>query len=408
MLGALVVFRIGSHIPVPGVDANALARVYQQGASGNILNMFNIFSGGALERFSIFAIGIMPYISSSIIMQLASEIIPTLKSMKKEGNTGRKLITKYTRLGTVLLAAMQSIGVATFVLGQKVVVINPFEFYISTITCLVGGTMFLMWLGEQITERGIGNGISLLITAGIISGIPSAIALLNNLAQERPLFAISLLFVVVLLVLGIVFIEGALRKVPIQYAKQQNAGGYFLNGSAAHLPFKLNMAGVIPPIFASSIIMLSTLFLSSFPNQNDAILGHLLSLVQHGQPVYLILFSIAIVFFCYFYTALAFNPKEMADNLKKGGAFIPGIRPGTQTALYIEGVILHLTLFGAIYITTICLIPELLSAIMSLPFYFGGTSLLILIVVIMDFRVQIMSYKLTQQYESLVSSNLIN
>ena len=403
LLGALVVFRIGSHIPVPGVDANALARVYQQGASGNILNMFNIFSGGALERFSIFAIGIMPYISSSIIMQLASEIIPTLKSMKKEGNAGRKLITKYTRLGTVLLAAMQSIGVATFVLGQKVVVINPFEFYISTITCLVGGTMFLMWLGEQITERGIGNGISLLITAGIISGIPSAIALLNNLAQERPLFAISLLFVVVLLVLGIVFIEGALRKVPIQYAKQQNAGGYFLNGSAAHLPFKLNMAGVIPPIFASSIIMLPSMLLNWIGSENIKISG-ILSALQHGHIAYMIIFAAAIIFFCYFYTALAFSPREIAENLKKSGAFVPGVRPGEQTSKYLENVVLRLTFFGALYIAFVCLLPEILTSFVGVPFYLGGTSLLILIVVVMDFNTQVASYRVTQRYEGLVPS----
>ena len=334
LLGSLIVFRIGSHIPVPGVDANALAQVYQQGANGSILSMFNIFSGGALERFSIFAIGIMPYISSSIIMQLASEILPTLKNMKKEGNVGRKLITKYTRLGTVLLAAIQSIGVATFVLSQKIVVISPFEFYISTVTCLVGGTMFLMWLGEQITERGIGNGISLLITAGIISGIPSAITLLNNLAQERPLLAVSLLFVVLLLVLGIVFIESALRKVPIQYAKQQNANGHSLNNSVAHIPFKLNMAGVIPPIFASSIIMLPSMLLN-WLNPGSSAVGKVLSILRHGQIAYMIVFAATIIFFCYFYTALAFSPREIAENLKKGGAFVPGVRPGDKPAQYL-------------------------------------------------------------------------
>ena len=408
LLGALIIFRIGAHVPVPGVDASALADLYQRNASTGILNMFNMFSGGSLERFSVFAIGIMPYISASIVMQLAAEIIPSLKGLKKDGDAGRKVITRYTRVGTVLLAGIQSIGAASFVLSQGIVVISRFEFYVSTMACLVGGTMFLMWLGEQITERGIGNGISLLISAGIISGILVSLIQLSSLVVNRPLFAILLAAGILLLTYLIVFFESGLRKVPIHYAKRFIGSGVLGVKGNSHLPFKLNMAGVIPPIFASSIIMLPTLFLSSFPNQNNAILGHLLSLVQHGQPVYLILFSIAIVFFCYFYTALAFNPKEMADNLKKGGAFIPGIRPGTQTALYIEGVILHLTLFGAIYITTICLIPELLSAIMSLPFYFGGTSLLILIVVIMDFRVQIMSYKLTQQYESLVSSNLIN
>ena len=403
LLGSLIVFRIGSHIPVPGVDANALAQVYQQGANGSILSMFNIFSGGALERFSIFAIGIMPYISSSIIMQLASEILPTLKNMKKEGNVGRKLITKYTRLGTVLLAAIQSIGVATFVLSQKIVVISPFEFYISTVTCLVGGTMFLMWLGEQITERGIGNGISLLITAGIISGIPSAITLLNNLAQERPLLAASLLFVVLLLVLGIVFIESALRKVPIQYAKQQNANGHSLNNSVAHIPFKLNMAGVIPPIFASSIIMLPSMLLN-WLNPGSSAVGKVLSILRHGQIAYMIVFAATIIFFCYFYTALAFSPREIAENLKKGGAFVPGVRPGDKTAQYLENVVLRLTLFGALYIAFVCLLPEVLTSFVGVPFYLGGTSLLILIVVVMYFNTQIMSYRVTQRYEGLVSS----
>ena len=375
LLGSLIVFRIGSHIPVPGVDANALAQVYQQGANGSILSMFNIFSGGALERFSIFAIGIMPYISSSIIMQLASEILPTLKNMKKEGNVGRKLITKYTRLGTVLLAAIQSIGVATFVLSQKIVVISPFEFYISTVTCLVGGTMFLMWLGEQITERGIGNGISLLITAGIISGIPSAITLLNNLAQE----------------------------VPIQYAKQQNANGHSLNNSVAHIPFKLNMAGVIPPIFASSIIMLPSMLLN-WLNPGSSAVGKVLSILRHGQIAYMIVFAATIIFFCYFYTALAFSPREIAENLKKGGAFVPGVRPGDKTAQYLENVVLRLTLFGALYIAFVCLLPEVLTSFVGVPFYLGGTSLLILIVVVMDFNTQIMSYRVTQRYEGLVSS----
>ena len=401
LLGALVVFRIGSHIPVPGVDADALAQVYQQRGSGNILSMFNMFSGGALERFSIFAIGIMPYISSSIIMQLASEIIPALKSMKKEGNTGRKVITKYTRLGTVLLAAIQGVGVATFVLSQKIVVISSFEFYISTITCLVGGTMFLMWLGEQITERGIGNGISLIITAGIISGIPSAIALLNNLSQERPLFAVSLVVAVLLLILGIVFIESALRKIPVQYAKQQSSGNYFLARSAAHIPFKLNMAGVIPPIFASSIIMLPSMLLNWVGSENTKIIS-VLSILQHGQAAYMAIFAATIIFFCYFYTALAFSPREIAENLKKSGAFVPGVRPGEQTAKYLENVVLRLTLFGALYIAFVCLLPEVLTSFVGVPFYLGGTSLLILIVVVMDFNTQVTSYRVTQRYEGLV------
>lgn len=400
LLSALIVFRIGAHVPVPGVDAAALAELYKS-AQGGILGMLNMFSGGSLERFSIFAIGIMPYISASIIMQLASEIVPSLKALKKEGDAGRKVITKYTRIGTVFLAAAQSFGVASFVYSQNIVVVSQFEFFVSTVTCLVGGTMFLMWLGEQITERGIGNGISLLIAAGIVAGIPAGIMQLWTLITTNainPLTAIGVVLGTLLLTYGVVYFESALRKVPVQYAKRQ-----IMSSQNTHLPFKLNMAGVIPPIFASSIIMFPGMFASWFGGSNPTgWLNKLATYLQHGQPIYTILFAVTIVFFCYFYTALAFNPKEMAENLKKSGAFIPSIRPGEHTARYLEKVVLRLTFFGALYITTVCLIPEVLTSTVGLPFYLGGTSLLILVVITMDFNTQIASYQMTQQYEHFI------
>lgn len=404
LLGALIVFRIGAHIPVPGVDAVALAKLYESAGNG-ILGMLNIFSGGSLERFSIFAIGIMPYISASIIVQLASEILPSLKSLKKEGEAGRKVITKYTRYGTVLLAIMQSFGVATFVFQQGVVVANSLEFYISTIVCLVTGTMFLMWLGEQITERGIGNGISLIITAGIVAGIPAGIAKLITLINQGSmsiLMAVSILLGILLLIYVVVYFESAQRKIPIHYAKRQFGNG-LIHGQNTHMPFKLNMAGVIPPIFASSIILFPSTLLGWFGSNDTSSWLHKISgWLQHGQPAYIILFAVTIVFFCYFYTALVFSPKEMAENLKKSGAFVPGIRPGEQTSRYLEKVVLRLTLFGALYIAIICLIPEFLTTALNVPFYLGGTSLLILVVVTMDFSTQINSYRMTQQYESLM------
>ena len=402
LLGALVVFRIGAHIPVPGVDAVALAKLYE-GAANGIFGMLNMFSGGSLERFSIFAIGIMPYISSSIIVQLASEIIPSLKALKKEGEAGRKIITKYTRYGTVLLAVLQSFGVATFVYQQGVVVTSSLEFHISTVVCLVTGTMFLMWLGEQITERGIGNGISLIITAGIVSGIPSGIARLLELAKSQSFTVVLITFGILLLIYVVVYFESAQRKVPIHYAKRQ-FGSSMMSGQSIHMPFKLNMAGVIPPIFASSIILFPSTLLGWFGlNDTNSILHRISTLVQHGQPLYIALFATTIIFFCYFYTALVFSPKEMAENLKKSGAFVPGIRPGEQTSRYLEKVVLRLTLFGALYITTICLIPEFLTTALNVPFYLGGTSLLILVVVTMDFRTQINSYVMSSQYEDLMS-----
>ena len=402
LLGALVVFRIGAHIPVPGVDAVALAKLYE-GAANGIFGMLNMFSGGSLERFTIFAIGIMPYISSSIIVQLASEIIPSLKALKKEGEAGRKIITKYTRYGTVLLAVVQSFAAATFVYQQGVVVTSTLEFYISTVVCLVTGTMFLMWLGEQITERGIGNGISLIITAGIVSGIPSGIARLLELAKSQSFTVVLITFGILLLIYVVVYFESAQRKVPIHYAKRQ-FGSSMMSGQSIHMPFKLNMAGVIPPIFASSIILFPSTLLGWFGlNDTNSILHRISTLVQHGQPLYIALFATTIIFFCYFYTALVFSPKEMAENLKKSGAFVPGIRPGEQTSRYLEKVVLRLTLFGALYITTICLIPEFLTTALNVPFYLGGTSLLILVVVTMDFRTQINSYVMSSQYEDLMS-----
>lgn len=402
LLSALIVFRVGAHVPVPGVDAAALAELYQSAGSG-ILGMLNMFSGGSLERFSVFAIGIMPYISASIVMQLASEMIPSLKALKKEGEAGRKIITKYTRIGTVALATVQSFGVAAFVLQQNIVVLPPMEFYISTVSCLVGGTMFLMWLGEQITERGIGNGISLLITAGIVSGIPTGIiqlwASVSN-STISPLMAIAIVLGALLMTYVVVYFESALRKIPVHYAKRQMGQ---MQGQTTHMPFKLNMAGVIPPIFASSIIMFPAVF-AGWVNSNGTVgwLNQVVALLQHGQPLFIGLFAASIIFFCYFYTALAFSPKEMAENLKKSGAFIPSIRPGEQTAKYLEKVVLRLTLFGALYITVICLIPELLTSFVGIPFYLGGTSLLILVVVTMDFNNQISSYRMSQQYDSLI------
>ncbi|WP_373746044.1 preprotein translocase subunit SecY [Neisseria dentiae] len=404
LLGALIVFRIGAHIPVPGVDAAALAKLYESASSG-ILGMLNMFSGGSLERFSIFAIGIMPYISASIIVQLASEILPSLKALKKEGEAGRKIITKYTRYGTVVLAVMQSFGVATFVYQQNVVVVSQLEFFISTVVCLVTGTMFLMWLGEQMTERGIGNGISLIITAGIAAGIPAGAAQLVTLTSQGSMSMLTAVAIVVgalLLIYIVVFFESAQRKVPVHYAKRQ-LGSRIAQGQNTHMPFKLNMAGVIPPIFASSIILFPSTLLSWFGSTNtDSWLHKVAGLLQHGQPVYILLFAATIIFFCYFYTALVFSPKEMAENLKKSGAFIPGIRPGEQTSRYLEKVVLRLTLFGALYITIICLIPEFLTTALNIPFYLGGTSLLILVVVTMDFQTQIASYRVTQQYEHLI------
>ena len=400
LLAALFVFRIGAHIPVPGVDAAALNDFYQNSTNG-ILNMLNMFSGGSLERFSIFAIGIMPYISASIVVQLASEIIPTLKALKKEGEAGRKIITKYTRLCTVFLATLQGVAAAAFVYQQNVVVIGQIEFYFSTIICLVTGTMFLMWLGEQITERGIGNGISLIIMAGIASGIPFGVSQFLNVATNNLALALIVVISVLFLVYIVVYFESAQRKIPVHYARNSNSQGFL--GKSNHLPFKLNMAGVIPPIFASSIILFPVTIIGWFGGGNNVgWVQKLLLWLQHGNSVYISFFAVSIIFFCYFYTALVFSPKEMAENLKKSGAFVPGVRPGIQTSLYLENVVMRITLWGAVYITVICLIPELFSSILWVGLSLGGTSLLIIVVVAMDFSTQVSSYRMSQQYEQLM------
>lgn len=405
LLGALVVYRIGTHIPVPGIDPNVLAELFKTQKSG-ILGMFNMFSGGALERFSILALGIMPYISASIIMQLAAIAVPHLEQLKKEGEAGRRKITQYTRYGTLALALFQSFGIAVMLQSQKDLVLHPgMLFQITTVITLVTGTMFLMWLGEQITERGLGNGISLIIFAGIAAGLPNAIGSTLEMARTGA-FSIPL---VLLLFIGaiavtalVVYVERGQRKILVNYAKRQ-VGNKVYGGQSSHLPLKLNMAGVIPPIFASSIILFPAT-LAGFWGSSEGMswLKDISDMMSPGQPIYVLLYAAAIVFFCFFYTALVFSPKETAENLKKSGAFLPGIRPGEQTARYIEKIMLRLTLVGAIYITLVCLLPEFLVVKWNVPFYFGGTSLLILVVVTMDFMAQVQSYMMTHQYENLL------
>ncbi|MGJ8618864.1 MAG: preprotein translocase subunit SecY [Methylophilaceae bacterium] len=405
VLGALVVFRLGSHIPVPGIDPVVLKQLFDS-QSGGILGMFNMFSGGSLERFAIFALGIMPYISASIIMQLLTVVSPKLEQLKKEGEAGRRTITKYTRYGTVALATFQALGIAIAFEGQAGLVLDPgMAFRLTTVVTLVGGTMFLMWLGEQITERGIGNGISIIIFAGIVAGLPKAIGSTLELARTGA-FSIPLvvfLFVMVVLVTAlVVFVERGQRKITVNYAKRQ-VGNKVMGGQTTHLPLKLNMAGVIPPIFASSIILFPASLAGWFGSSDSMYwLKDLSGAISPGQPIYILLFASAILFFCFFYTALVFNPKETADNLKKSGAFIPGIRPGEQTAKYIDKIMGRLTLIGAIYITLVCLLPEFLSLKFNTPFYFGGTSLLIIVVVTMDFMAQVQSHLMSHQYEGLL------
>jgi preprotein translocase subunit SecY len=405
VLGALVVFRLGSHIPVPGIDPTVLKQLFDS-QSGGILGMFNMFSGGSLERFAIFALGIMPYISASIIMQLLTVVSPKLEQLKKDGEAGRRLITKYTRYGTVALATFQALGIAIAFEGQAGLVIDSgMAFRLTTVVTLVGGTMFLMWLGEQITERGIGNGISIIIFAGIVAGLPKAIGSTLELARTGA-FSIPLvvfLFVMVVLVTAlVVFVERGQRKITVNYAKRQ-VGNKVMGGQTTHLPLKLNMAGVIPPIFASSIILFPASLAGWFGSSESMYwLKDLSGAISPGQPIYIILFASAILFFCFFYTALVFNPKETADNLKKSGAFVPGIRPGEQTAKYIDKIMGRLTLIGAIYITLVCLLPEFLSLKFNTPFYFGGTSLLIIVVVTMDFMAQVQSHLMSHQYEGLL------
>lgn len=406
LLGALIVFRVGAHIPVPGVDAAALVQSLER-SNGNagILGMLNLFSGGSLERFSIFAIGIMPYISASIIIQLVAEVLPSLKTLKKEGEAGRRTLTKYTRWGTLLLGTMQAFFAAALVYQQPgIVIIGQIEFFVSAIVCLVTGTMFLMWLGEQMTERGIGNGISLLITAGIVAALPRALGNLLDLARGGSVGA--MLFVLLgslCLIYIVVYIESAQRKIPVHYARRQ-IGNRVIQGQKTHLPFKINMAGVIPPIFASSIILFPSQVIGWLDNRTEGsyLINFFTTNLAPGKPLYIALFALAIIFFCYFYTALVFSPREMAENLKKSGAFVPGIRPGEQTSNYLERVVMRLTFFGALYITIICLIPEFVTGILGIPFHLGGTSLLILVVVTMDFGIQVASYRMNQQYEHLM------
>lgn len=409
LLGALVVFRVGAYIPVPGIDPHALAALFEQ-QRGTIIDMFNMFSGGALSRFTVFALGVMPYISASIILQLLTVVVPKLEQLKKEGESGRRKITQYTRYLTAVLAAGQAGGVAIALQKQQVggvsVVIDPgYGFLFTAILTLVAGTLFLMWLGEQVTERGIGNGISMIIFAGIVAGLPAAIGGTLELARtgEMHVLLVLILFLMAIVVTaGVIFIERGQRRIAVNYAKRQQ-GRKVYAAQTSHLPLKVNMAGVIPPIFASSIILFpGTMAGMAGSTEGMEWLRDLSTVLSPGQPIYVILYAAAIIFFCFFYTALVFNPKDTADNLKKSGAFIPGVRPGEQTSRYIDTVMTRLTVAGAIYLTVICLLPEFLIVSWNVPFYFGGTSLLIIVVVVMDFIAQLQAHLMSHQYEGLL------
>ena len=405
LLLALVVYRIGTHIPVPGIDPDQLRQLFNS-QQGGILGLFNMFSGGALSRFSVFALGIMPYISASIIFQMLTYVLPSLESMRKEGESGRRKITQYTRYATLGLALVQSYGIAVALQSQQGLVLNPgLMFVFICMVSLVTGTIFLMWLGEQITERGLGNGISILIFSGIVAGLPNAIGGLFELVRTGaigPLAAIFIIALIVLVTAFVVFVERGQRKILVNYARRQ-VGNKIYGGQSSHLPLKINMSGVIPPIFASSIILLPATVVGWFATgESLRWLKDLASLLSPGQPIYVMLYAGLIIFFAFFYTALVFNSKETADNLKKSGAFVPGIRPGDQTARYIDKILMRLTLAGALYITLVCLVPEFLNLRFSVPFYFGGTSLLIVVVVTMDFMSQVQAYLMTHQYESLL------
>ncbi|MFZ6735928.1 preprotein translocase subunit SecY [Undibacterium sp. Ji42W] len=411
LLAALVVYRIGAHVPVPGIDAKVLEDMFKQN-QGGLLGMFNMFSGGAMQRFTVFALGIMPYISASIIMQLMSIVSPQLEALKKEGESGRRKITQFTRYGTVVLALIESYFIAFGLEGQSGLVLDPgMAFRLTTVLSLVTGTMFLMWLGEQITERGLGNGISIIIFAGIAAGLPGGLSNLFELVrtgQMSNFAALVICIVVPAVTFAVVYVERGQRKILVNYAKRQ-VGNKIYGGQSSHLPLKLNMAGVIPPIFASSIILFPATITSWFTKGAESstsgfitFLKDLAASMAPGEPIHALLYAIAIIFFCFFYTALVFNSKETADNLKKSGAFVPGIRPGDQTARYIDKILMRLTLAGAIYITLVCLLPEFLIAKWKVPFYFGGTSLLIIVVVTMDFMAQVQNYVMSQQYESLL------
>ncbi|WP_432471185.1 preprotein translocase subunit SecY [Amphritea sp. HPY] len=409
VLIAIIVYRIGAHIPVPGINPDRLAQLFDQN-QGTILSLFNMFSGGALERMSILALGIMPYISASIIMQLMTVVSPTLEQLKKEGEAGRRKINQYTRYGTVILATVQSFGMAVGLANQGIAFSADASFYFVAVVTLVSGAVFLMWLGEQVTERGIGNGISILIFAGIVAGLPSAIGQSFEAARQGDLNILALLAIAVLAIATVgfvVFMERGQRRITINYAKRQQ-GRRMYAAQTSHLPLKVNMAGVIPPIFASSILLFPA-SLGQWFGQTEGmeLLQDVALALGPGQPLYILLFSVCIIFFCYFYTAIVFNPKDVADNLKKSGAFIPGIRPGEQSARYIDNVLGRLTLFGALYITAVSLMPQFLVVAWNVPFYFGGTSLLIVVVVVMDFMAQVQSHMMSHQYDSLMKkSNL--
>jgi preprotein translocase subunit SecY len=405
LLGALIVYRIGGHIPVPGIDPEKLAELFSSN-KGGILDMFNMFSGGALSRFTLFALGIMPYISASIIMQLMTVVSPTLEALKKEGEAGRRKITQYTRYGTFALALFQGMSIAIALESQRGLVVEPgLAFRLTTMLTLTTGTMFLMWLGEQITERGIGNGISLIIFAGIAAGLPHAVIGTLELQRTGALSILAVLAIgslVALVTAFVCFVETGQRRILVNYAKRQ-VGNKIYGGQSSHLPLKLNMSGVIPPIFASSIILFPATVVGWFgASEGMEWLKNIAGTLSPGQPIYVLLYASAIIFFCFFYTALVFNPKETADNLKKSGAFVPGIRPGDQTARYIEKIMLRLTLTGSIYVVLVCLLPEIMILNWNVPFYFGGTSLLIIVVVTMDFMAQVRAYVMSHQYESLL------
>lgn len=409
LLGALIVYRLGSHIPVPGMNPVNLADFFQRN-DNTFLGMFNMFSGGALERMSIMALGIMPYISASIVVQMMSAIIPSLEALKKEGESGRRTLNKYTRQGTLALAFVQAVGMSTGLIAGGLTLTTGLSFYIPAVTSLVAGSMFLMWLGEQITERGVGNGISMLILASIIASAPGMIS--QAFSQDMNLI-VMMLFVVlgVAVTAGIVYIERAQRRVPVNYAQKQQQGRKVYAQQQSHLPLKINMAGVIPAIFASSLLLLPAslgqwVTVSENPTLGQEILQNISLVLQPGQPLYLLLFGVMIIFFCYFYTALMFNPKEVAENLKRSGAYIPGIRPGQQTKRYLDFVLNRLTFIGAMYMTIICLMPMIIQSVFNVPIPLGGASLLIMVVVLMDFIAQIQAHLMTHQYhnQTLVKS----
>jgi preprotein translocase subunit SecY len=403
LLGAIVVFRTGSFIPVPGIDPAQLASLFDQ-SRGTILDMFNMFSGGALERLSVLALGVMPYISASIIVQLLASVVPQLKEIKKEGESGRRRLTKYTRYGTLGLATFQSFGASIALQNSGVAINTGFGFVFTAMVSLVTGTMFLMWLGEQITERGIGNGISMLIFSGIVADLPRAIASTGQLVSEgslNPLMVIVIGVLVIAITYAVVFVERAQRRIPVHHARRQQGRKLFA-AQTAHLPLKLNMSGVIPPIFASSIILFPASLVRFFGEEGGGVLQRLAAMLSPGEVLYTALYAFLIIFFCFFYTALVFDSRETAENLKKSGAFIPGIRPGTQTGEYIDTVLTRLTVAGAGYVTAVCLVPEIFITTWHVPFFFGGTSLLITVVVVMDFMAQLQAHLMSHQYEGLL------